>query len=158
VPAPATTSMGPCTCSMAWRWRSSGVNGAGRELDFEGGILAQNTTSIDAALNPICPRWRRLGIFRMCCLRCPRSSLASKCRERRISPARRCRPPFSISSAVVSKLSTSSEHTKAFVPVSAGGRGAGRFSRPPLDPPVSIVQYGIGRPGTSENFQPKTCA
>ena len=34
VPAPATTSMGPWTCSMASRWRSSGMNKAGRELDF----------------------------------------------------------------------------------------------------------------------------
>src|SRR5579864_5411110 len=38
VPAPATTSMGPWTCSMASRWRSSGVNGVGRELDFGDGI------------------------------------------------------------------------------------------------------------------------
>ena len=31
MPAPATTSMGPWTCSMASRWRSSGANGSGTE-------------------------------------------------------------------------------------------------------------------------------
>src|SRR3954447_9586764 len=58
--------------------------------------------------------------------------------------------------AVASKSSTSSEQTNAFVPDCGGGVLAGRFSRPPREPPVSMVQYGIGRPGTSENFHPKT--
>src|ERR1700686_1037811 len=35
-PAPATKSIGPCTSSMAWRWRSSGINEAEREVDFTG--------------------------------------------------------------------------------------------------------------------------
>src|ERR1700758_1457802 len=34
VPAPATTSIGPWTCSIASHCRSSGTNGAERELDF----------------------------------------------------------------------------------------------------------------------------
>src|SRR6267378_2482058 len=38
VPAPATTSMGPRTCSVASRWRSSGTMVAAREADFEDAI------------------------------------------------------------------------------------------------------------------------
>ncbi len=34
-------------------------------------------------------------------------------------------------------------------------RFGGRCSKPPREPPVSIVQYGMGTPLTSENFQPK---
>src|SRR5579862_7555431 len=44
VPAPATTSIGPWTCSMAWRCRSSGTNDAARLLDLEDGIAAQDIT------------------------------------------------------------------------------------------------------------------
>src|ERR1700744_168950 len=47
VPAPATTSIGPWTCSMASRWRSSGVNGTERELDFDCGIRGQDITRWD---------------------------------------------------------------------------------------------------------------
>jgi len=43
VPAPATTNMGPWTCSMASLWRSSGMNGAGR-VNFWDGIVAQDIT------------------------------------------------------------------------------------------------------------------
>ena len=32
---------------------------------------------------------------------------------------------------------------------------AGRLSKPPLDPPVSMVQYSMGSPLISENFHPK---
>src|ERR1700730_547254 len=38
VPAPATTSMGPWTCAMASRWRSSGVKGGGFDCDLETAI------------------------------------------------------------------------------------------------------------------------
>ena len=65
-------------------------------------------------------------------------------------------PPFRILSAVSSKFSTSIEHTNAFVPLRSGGLGAGLFSSPPLDPPVSIRQYSTGSPSTGENFQPNT--
>src|ERR1041385_9127513 len=34
VPAPATTSTGPCRCSIASRWRSSGWNADGDAMDF----------------------------------------------------------------------------------------------------------------------------
>src|SRR5579863_7871722 len=51
VPAPATTSMGPCTWSIASRCRSSGINTTGREFDFEDGIRGQHTTC-DLRKNP----------------------------------------------------------------------------------------------------------
>src|SRR5579872_301825 len=56
VPAPATTSMGPWTCSMASFWRSSGVKGAGRRVDFETGTAAQHIT---------CAREEKLELFRV---------------------------------------------------------------------------------------------
>ena len=55
------------------------------------------------------------------------------------------------------EMSTSKEHTKAFVPHCAGGRSPGRLSKPPSEPlPVSMCRYGMDRPSTSENFQPNT--
>jgi hypothetical protein len=66
-------------------------------------------------------------------------------------------PRLNIFVDFLSKSSTSKEHTKAFVPHCAGGRSAGRFNKPPSEPlPVSMCQYGMDRPSTSENLQPNT--
>src|SRR4051812_35422372 len=43
-------------------------------------------------------------------------------------------PSLEIFCAVLSKSSTSMEHTKLFVPLPGGGTLAGRLSRPPLGP------------------------
>src|SRR5579864_7126927 len=106
--------MGPWTCSMASRWRSSGVNGEGRRLDFEDGIAsrislagvcewlirqplprrtrshtkeARTNQSLRDALYPFassCPRADRPGKYRRCCPRGPQNSLASRFWARRI--------------------------------------------------------------------------
>ena len=50
VPAPAMTRTEPWTCSIASRWRSSGSNARGRELDF-------------APHDPQTPRLRTFGLL-----------------------------------------------------------------------------------------------
>src|SRR2546422_7985737 len=55
-------------------------------------------------------------------------------------------PSLTILWAISSKFSTSIETTNAFVPHWGGGGGAGRLSKPPLVPPVSMRQYSTGSP------------
>lgn len=72
VPAPAITSMGPWTCSIASRWRSSGIkggrtDGVGREFDFDGDIAAQDITGGDEEGCAERERKRDIGIAEAQC-------------------------------------------------------------------------------------------
>src|SRR5437868_1542301 len=109
VPAPATTSMGPRTCSIASRWCTSAVNGVGRKFDLWDRIAAQDITcerEEPCAKNGVLGRDNRSGCpytiratslrldlpgrCRRYCLRDPRSTPASRCWGRRTWEARRC--------------------------------------------------------------------
>ena len=66
-----------------------------------------------------------------------------------------CPPALTIFAAVASKFTTSIEQTKALVPCEGGGVFAGRFSKPPRGPSVSIRQYSTGNPSALVKAQPK---
>ena len=179
--------MGPSTCSIASRWRSSGRKDAEREFDFVTDIAAQDITwkdeegcaelgglesrtisRQDGGPSPFAQGGSQppgtavanlpLGLPERCrryCLPDLQSIPPSRYSARRIFGKATIPPNCSIVFAMLSRLSTSTEHTNAFVPVPRGGAGAGRFSKPPLDPPVSIRQQEMGRPLTSSNFRSK---
>src|SRR5579864_2906951 len=148
---------------MASRWRSSGAKGAGRKVDLETGIGAQNTIPGD---EDTCAELGRLVMATARRARCPPDrgglrryfAFVSTWKMPNVLPSGSMKypcqqvfgtanfgsatipPSCSIVFAVASKFPTSTEHTNALVPHSGGGVLAGRLSNPPLDPPVSILQ------------------